>query len=103
VGFHLTNTANGVVFDIRADHHPCEYPGGQRNNGFLVLDRNGNGIIDDGSDYLGIVTPPTPIRPPQWLPGRQSTTSRKLAHGDGVIDERDRHLQFAAYMDGRNP
>jgi hypothetical protein len=57
-GFRFTDTASGVWFDIDADgivdRTAWTQPGyGQA---FLVLDRNGNGTIDDGRELFGDVT-----------------------------------------------
>lgn len=57
--YRLTSPTNGVDFDINADGviervawtHP------RVAQGFLALDRNGNGTIDDGSELFGTATP----------------------------------------------
>jgi hypothetical protein len=55
VNYHLTSAAEGVVFDIDADGHPervgWTQPGSEV--GFLALDVNHNGTIDNGSELMG--------------------------------------------------
>jgi hypothetical protein len=57
-GSFLTSPADGVLFDIDADgsleQTSWVVPGSGA--GFLVLDRNGNGLIDDGSELFGNYT-----------------------------------------------
>ncbi len=64
-GFHLTGWEDGVDFPFT--------PGGMvrigwtdpaHQNGLLVLDRNGNGRIDDGTELFGNVTPQPPSKEP---------------------------------------
>lgn len=64
-GFHLTGWQDDVDFPFT--------PGGMARigwtdpayqNGLLVLDRNGNGRIDDGAELFGNVTPQPPSREP---------------------------------------
>ncbi|HXA86142.1 MAG TPA: hypothetical protein VNZ47_13760 [Candidatus Dormibacteraeota bacterium] len=91
-GFQLTNTAGGVVFDIRADRRPLRIPWTTGStNAFLVLDRNGNGMVDDGSELFGNVTP-QPIGnvwPNGFLALAQYDKPENGGNGDGVIDSRD--------------
>ncbi|HKT79695.1 MAG TPA: hypothetical protein VJP86_05715, partial [Vicinamibacterales bacterium] len=58
-GFAFTDANNGVTFDLRADGHPIQtawtQPGST--DAFLVLDRNGNGTVDDGSELFSDVSP----------------------------------------------
>ncbi len=58
-GFHLTNAANGVFFDLWADAQSRRFAwtDAAYHNAWLALDRNGNGTIDDGSELFGSATP----------------------------------------------
>ncbi len=58
-GFHLTGLDDPVVFDLTADGVPDRVSWTARggDEAFLVLDRNGNGRIDDGSELFGSRTP----------------------------------------------
>jgi hypothetical protein len=58
-GIKLGPAGRGVSFDVNADGYP-DYvqwvrPGGDE--AFLTLDRNGNGLVDDGSELFGVGTP----------------------------------------------
>lgn len=87
--WRLTGLEDPVQFDISADGHMdimgWTYPGSDV--GFLALDRNGNGTIDDGSELFGTATP---------LPDGTRASDGFIAlaqydeNRDGVIDKSDR-------------
>src|SRR3954470_13842389 len=58
-GIQLGEAGVGVYFDVNADgvrdHVQWVRRGGDE--GFLALDRDGNGVIDDGSELFGVGTP----------------------------------------------
>lgn len=90
-GFHLTDAGHGVVFDIRANNHPLKIPWtADARNGFLVLDRNENGIIDNAWELFGNFTPQNPNpRPNGFQALALHDTPQFGGNGDGVIDAHD--------------
>jgi hypothetical protein len=58
-GFHLTGLDDAVMFDLDADGRAnrISWTSASSGDAFLVLDRNGNGWIDDGRELFGNATP----------------------------------------------
>ena len=95
-GFHLTDVAHGVFFKVFPGIdklYQVSWPAQGSHDAWLVLDRNGNGMIDDFGEMFGNWTPqPTPP------PGQERNGFLALAEydkpenggdGDGWITDND--------------
>jgi len=65
-GLSLTGAMDPVSFDINADgvQELLSWTRADSNDVFLFLDRNGNGIVDDGSELFGDSSPQPPSLAP---------------------------------------
>ena len=92
-GFHLSGPNPAVLFDIDADgvRDPIAWTRANDDDAFLCLDRNGNGLIDDGTELFGYATPLRNGQPARVGYRALAELDSQEAGGnlDGVVDASD--------------
>ena len=91
-GFHLTDVNHGVQFKFFTNKPPVQvsWTDAAFRNGWLALDRNGNGLIDDATELFGNLTsqPQNPNRN-GYIALAVFDDPQNGGNGNGLIDPRD--------------